>query len=129
MAQITAANAREMAAKAHEARQRNKAERETVREGESTNPQLMSQTGPQTPASDGYASRLLVRVRGEIDAVLDALAAERAKAGGPDPTRIDRYASAFARLAEAERQLSDRPLPGSKRPPASSGAKRPSMLD
>lgn len=118
MPQITAANAREMAAKSQEVRRRNKAERDMAREAEPATPQSVLQSDSQSQATDGYASRLLVRVRGEIDAILDALVVERQKKDGPDPARIDRLASAFARLAEAERQLSDRPLPGTKRPPS-----------
>jgi hypothetical protein len=35
-----------------------------------------------------------------------------------DPAKIDRLASAQARLAEQERLLAGRPLPGSRRPAA-----------
>lgn len=57
-----------------------------------------------------FTSRQLSRVRKQIDLLNDKLeSAESAQ-------DIDRLASAIARLSERERQLANRPLPGSYKP-------------
>lgn len=58
----------------------------------------------------GYAKEVLTRTRKQVRATLDMLAAET------DPQKLDRLASALARLNEIERQLANRPLPGSWKP-------------
>lgn len=65
---------------------------------------------PQETPSD-YVSQRLARVRLQLARLDDLLDSET------DPQKIDRLASAIARLAEQERQLANRPLPGSRRPP------------
>jgi len=63
------------------------------------------------PASfPDYTAKRLFRVRKQLDR-LDEMMAEE-----DDPQRIDKLASAQARLAEQERLLAGRPLPGSHRP-------------
>lgn len=60
----------------------------------------------------GYAKEVLTRTRKQVRATLDMLAIET------DPQKLDRLASALARLNEIERQLANRPLPGSWKPQA-----------
>lgn len=57
----------------------------------------------------------LVRVRRQLEAIDALLAAESLKKR-PDAQYIDRLASATARLAEQERLLAGRPVPGSLKP-------------
>lgn len=107
MPRITTANAREMAAKSHAARRQRLA---------SVTP--AAETIPQTPqlnvlqAADPYVNARLARVRLQLARLDDLLDSES------DPQKIDRLASASARLAEQERQLANRPLPGSRKPAA-----------
>jgi len=62
------------------------------------------------PASYEFAAKTLKRVRKQLVKLFEFMEAES------DPQKIDRLASALARLAELERQLSGRPLPGSLKP-------------
>lgn len=57
-----------------------------------------------------YLVKRLARVRNQIDMLSGMLESES------DAQKIDRLASALARLSEIERQLSNRPLPGSYKP-------------
>jgi hypothetical protein len=96
MACITAANAREMAARSHEARRQRQSARENA---------------PELPELDeDYADHRLARVRAQLDRVDQMMMKEA------DPQKLDRLASAQARLAEQERILDGRPLPGSLKP-------------
>jgi hypothetical protein len=61
-------------------------------------------------AADSYVSERLSRVRLQLDRVDGMVMTEK------DPQKLDRLASAQARLAEQERIMSGRPLPGSMRP-------------
>lgn len=70
---------------------------------------LPSAEQPQ-PAVDGYVLKTLTRTRKQLDRLFSLMGDET------DPQKLDRLASAIARLAEQERQLSGRPLPGSLRP-------------
>lgn len=97
MACFTAANAREMAARSHEAR----------REREVAFPQPTLQTAPQLSS---YVAKRLARVRRHLDRLDELMMTET------DPQKLDRLASAQARLAEQERILDGPPLPGSLRP-------------
>jgi hypothetical protein len=99
MARITAANAREMAAKSHEARR----QREAVRRMPPQPPQATAQLAD-------YVGERLVRVRVQLDRLDKLMMTES------DPQKLDRLASAQARLSEQERILDGRPLPGSRRP-------------
>jgi hypothetical protein len=60
--------------------------------------------------SDEYAESLRLRVREEIDRLVDMLAKCK------DAQDKDRLSRALDRLAETERKLSGRPLPGAYRP-------------
>lgn len=110
---ITSQNAAEMAQRSHEARRQRK---------------LAEQTKPAKPltepleAGDSYVTRRLLRVRGQLDR-LDAMLDDE-----EDPGRIDKLCSAIARLGEQERQLADRPLPGSRRPTKESNRRMQSYL-
>lgn len=59
-----------------------------------------------------YQIETLVRVRKQMDRVFDALSGEN------DPMKLDRLASALARLADMEQKLAMRPSPGSFKPVA-----------
>lgn len=98
MARFSAANAKEMAARSHLLRKQRVQELRLA-----ANPVPL-------PADDSYVERRLSRVRQQIEVLSDMLESES------DPQKIDRLASAIARLAEYERQLANRPLPGSRRP-------------
>lgn len=100
MALITSANARQMAAKGHEAKRlRLEALRQTV------------DTLVQSPEVD-YHSKRLARVRVQLGRIDDEL--ERASLS--DSKRIKELTEAQIRLAEQERILAGRPLPGSRKP-------------
>lgn len=107
MARFTAANAREMAAKSHAARRQRLASGEPTAESD----MQMPHTGPHG-ALDSYVARRLARVRRQLDSVDAAIE----KSIGDDSKRLKELTDAQMRLAEQERQLSGRPLPGSRRP-------------
>ena len=94
---ITDANARELSRLGHEARRQQRANAESM---------------PDNAKLDGYLSKRLMRVRKQVDK-LDGMIEEET-----DPQKLDRLASALARLSEIERQLANRPLPGSFKPTA-----------
>ena len=98
---FTAENARLMALRSVEARRQRK-----------DNPQpSATQPSANTLATlDDYQAKTIVRVRERMDKLLDLLEEEE------DPNKLDRLASAFAKLQEEERKLAGRPLPGSRRP-------------
>lgn len=100
MALITAENAREMAAKGNAAKAaRLQQLRDAVQDAVS-NPVI------------AFPSRTLSRVRLQMGNLAD----EIDKAIGGDSKRLKELTDAFTRLAELERQLDNRPLPGSRRP-------------
>jgi hypothetical protein len=125
VARFTVANAKEMAAKAHAARQQRLARGN-----------LASESFPQTPqvgtdeAAGSYEIKRLARVRKQLDLVDKAFETEATKAT-PDGQRLNWLAQAQERLAVQERVLDNRPLPGSRRPrdPGSRRASHPSYLD
>ena len=109
MPRFNSANAKEMAAKSHAARLQRR-----------TSGNLAGETFPQTPqvgqeeAANDYVARRLARVRKQLDSV-DAAIEECI---GGDSKRLKELTDAQMRLAEQERQLAGRPLPGSRRPSA-----------
>jgi hypothetical protein len=105
MARFTAANAREMAARSHEARRLRPASGKPAGEFSPQSPQMYP-----LQAADSYVSERLSCVRLQLDRVDGMMMTEK------DPQKLDRLASAQARLAEQERILNGRPLPGSMRP-------------
>jgi len=115
---INSANAREFAAKSHEARRQNKLRREQEAM-EAKLAALQQQQNPKpvaTPESEDskFILSRLVRVRKQLDRIDSMIEKEK------DPMKLDRLASAQARLAEQERLLAGRPMPGSLKPKASS---------
>lgn len=66
--------------------------------------------GPALQIADGYHEARLVRVRAQLDRIDEMMLDE------DDPGKLDRLASAQARLSEQERILRGEPLPGSRRP-------------
>jgi hypothetical protein len=109
---FTKQNAAENAIKAHEARKQRLEAEQIQRDAEAANALTM-----QAPADD-YRATTLARVRIQLDKIFNMMLAE------DDPAKIDRLASAQARLGEQERQLSNRPLPGSLKPTSRSSKSR-----
>ena len=102
---ITKENAREMGAKANQ-----------VRWSQPQKPRPPKPL-PILPA-DPYLAKRITCVREQI-AKLDRMIADET-----DPQRMDRLASALGRFHEIERQLSNRPLPGSLKPTSRSSKSR-----
>lgn len=74
-------------------------------------------TEPVTDSGD-HARVRLDRVRAQLDRVDAMMLTE------DDPAKLDRLASAQARLSEQERILAGRPLPGSFRPQSDKSSRR-----
>lgn len=71
----------------------------------------------QKPVEDTFPAKILSRVRKQIASVMDSL--EQALTDPePDSKRCKDMSDCLSRLAELERQLAGRPLPGSMRPSA-----------
>lgn len=68
------------------------------------------------PSCD-FGSLLLANTRAHCHNLNQVLATELCRRR-PDATKLDRLASALERLAELERRLAGRPMPGSLRPSA-----------
>jgi prephenate dehydrogenase len=75
---------------------------------------LAEQLAMGTP---GYIAKRLSRVRAQLDRIDEMMMTEE------DPAKLDRLASAQARLSEQERILVGRPLPGSLKPTAAKPSK------
>lgn len=103
--QFTPANARIMAARAAVARRIAAEKREAMLQEELAKP-----IAPALLPDDVFRLQSLARVRKQMDNVFGMMDDEQ------DPQKIDRLASALARLNEAERQLSNRSLPPSQKP-------------
>lgn len=69
-------------------------------------------------ALDPYVKSRLIRVREQLEKI-DSMMAEET-----DPQRLDRLASAQARLSVQEFALANRPMPGSRRPGRETPTKR-----
>ena len=95
---INRENAREMSARGNAAKARRLQELRDAAKPPPPNP------------NDPFTLRRLARVRGQLDK-LDGMIEHEL-----DPQKLDRLASAQMRLAEQERILDGRPLPGSRRP-------------
>lgn len=113
---ITSENARELQQKAAVARRLKAEERRLVR--------VAAIVAAQ---AEGYVNQTLVRVRLQLDSLYSAFMKEVGKQS-PDAAKLDRIASAQSRLAEQERQLSGRPMPGSLRPTADKPRRQPAQL-
>ena len=61
-------------------------------------------------APDSFTAARLARIRAQLEMIDSLIESERI------PQNLDRLAAASAKLSELERVLSDRPLPGSRRP-------------
>jgi len=105
MAQWTAEQAALFSVKGVEARNRNRANRESL-------PKPASRAVAVQPhdVTDGYNVQRLMRVRKQLNRIDSMMERE------DDPQKLDRLASAQARLSEQERILRGEPLPGSRRP-------------
>ena len=104
---FTVENARAWSELAHEKRRQNA--RDKANPPPQQNPQCSLQSPQQSP--DEFLATRLARVRRQLDMIDRLIEAERL------PQALDRLAAASAKLSEQERVLSDRPLPGSRRPP------------
>ena len=102
----TPEQARQMSAKGHEARRRIRAAQRMA--------QAALAAPPQTDASlpDPYLMRRLACVRQQLAKLDEMLLTEK------DAQRLDRLASASAKLSTVERELAGRPSPGAYRPTA-----------
>lgn len=100
---ITSANARDMAAKSAEARRLQGTEQALERF--EPVPVLLNPGVPEI-----YTRTRLARVRAQLDRLDAMILKER------NPQFLDRLAAAQAKLAEQERVLDGRPLPGSHKP-------------
>lgn len=74
---------------------------------------------PPKPKADSFVEQTLRKVRVRIGELIEAM--EGAPAG------IDKFASALGKLAEIERQLAGRPMPGSLKPPAPKAERRQAL--
>jgi len=101
---ITAETAASLAAKSHEARRRNKLAKEQAV------PAIVAPAIAAQVATDDYAEKTKIRVRIILDDTFKRFENE------DDANKIDRLASALSKLAELDRQLSGRPLPGTLKP-------------
>jgi hypothetical protein len=119
MGRFTSVNARENAAKSHVALQQRPA-----------SGNLVGEASPQTPkagpheAATAYVNARLSRVRVQLDLV-DKRIIEQAKAKTVDGQVLNWLCAAQERLAEQERILAGRPLPGSRRPSSERADRRP----
>lgn len=75
-----------------------------------------------TISPDPYVNKRLARVRAQLERIDEMMEQEL------DPQRLDRLASAQARLSVQEFALANRPMPGSRRPGRES-TKAPSLLE
>jgi hypothetical protein len=129
MALITAANAREMAAKGNAVRQeKRKREKERLelidqllaRYAEDA-ARPSAETGEQ--ATSEYVRKRLVRVRRCLD-LIDARVEEEAVKRNADGQRLSWLSTAADKLAEQERKLAGRPEPARLRPRALQAQRR-----
>ena len=99
---FTTANAKEMSVRGNAAKADAKKRRE----------ELIAKANaiPSLPRDEDYRLKRLARVRTQLEKLDDMFDQER------DPQKLDRLASAQARLAKQEQELAGRPLPGSRRP-------------
>lgn len=118
LTRITPEKSRQM----QERRRALKIERELNEERARIKRELQPEAEPAQPKPDPYLDKQITRARKQLDRLYSMLAEEM------DPQKIDRLASAISRLSEIERQLADRPLPGSKRPSMDKPVKQ-SLLD
>jgi hypothetical protein len=70
---------------------------------------------PPQPAHDEYSAKVLARTRTQLDLVANSILHELTKSN-PDSRRLRDLSDAQRHLAEQERILAGRPLPGSRRP-------------
>lgn len=109
---LTPEKAREAAIRSHNARRLAKLVQPTKQ------PSTQEQSTEHAQPADAFTLVTLSRVRDQMSLLADMMKKEK------DPARLDRLAAAFGKLAEVERQLAGRPLPGSLRPsnrPAAGG--------
>lgn len=112
---FTAANAREMAARGNAAKALAKKQREE---------QLARANAIAIePADEIYRSQRLARVRKQLEKLDEMIEKER------DPQKLDRLASAQARLSVQEFALAGRPMPGSRRPGREKPARKSYMVE
>lgn len=108
-ARISKANASELGKLGVQARLRNQARlRQEAQEAERLKAEIAAQ-----PDAFTYANARLLRVRGQLDALDEAI---RVEVAGGESKRLKELVEAQRHLSEQERILAGRPLPGSHRP-------------
>src|SRR6266481_10113914 len=96
---FTPQNARENAVKALAVRKANFLAAKVALKGNSVLAQAAPAVATESPAADQFSRARLARVRRQLSRLDDKMETET------DPQKLDRLASAQARLAEQERQL------------------------
>ena len=117
---ISSENAREFAKLAHESRRRNLEQAKAEKQAEEERLKALEQQAiadMKNARVPCYFERRLARVRVQLDRLDEMMLREE------NPQAIDRLAAAAARLAEQERIMDGRPLPGQLRPRATKPAK------
>lgn len=109
---FTPQTARENAAKSHVVRKANFLALRQAVKAQPAPPQGEIAVAADDASPDAFLQARLARVRMQLNRLDTLIEIET------DPAKIDKLASATARLAEQERQLAGRPLPGSLRPSA-----------
>lgn len=118
---FTPQNAREMHRKGLEVRRKNAALRRLTPRPSPQTPQLVivNPVNQSQSQSDCYVGERLSRIRRHIEQV------DRRFRSETDPARLSKLARALSDLAEIERKLAGRPLPGALRPRSRGGAAAP----
>jgi hypothetical protein len=112
--QFTADNAREMALRSAESRRAAAASPEAVLRA--------GQARVSAETADRYVAKRIVQVRRQIEGLNERLEA------AVDPKDIKALCDAISKLAELERVLAGRPLPGQRRPGKDAPARRPATV-
>lgn len=76
---------------------------------------FIAETAPKPAEDDPFVIRTIARVRKQINKI-ELRLSEVLEAEELDASGVDRLCSAISRLADLERTLSGRPLPGSRKP-------------
>jgi hypothetical protein len=106
---FTSENAKELGALGHKARAENKRASASIQK----TPETVQVTTPQeSTQEESFSSKLLTRARARIDSIIEMLTLTK------DSKEVEQLTRALAALAELERKLDGRPLPGSRRPVA-----------
>lgn len=131
---ITAENARELAERAKAAKAANaERARQRIAAAENVlaqlNPEQVTKVANAYADPDAYSTVRLARVRGQLASLDKRIESMILEGSDENAAALARLCDSQAKLAEQERILAGRPLPGSHRPRQSSGPRRPSAAD